>query len=66
MTDAWKGEHLISAKPTPEQRVSISQQQVQAMAHRKRAAKGTNQSRSGGPWARSIHAWAMQGKAERL
>lgn len=36
MTDAWKGEHLISAKPTPEQCVSISQQQAQAMVHRKR------------------------------
>ena len=66
MTDAWKGEHLISAKPTPQQRISINLSIAASIAHKRRQAKGENMSRSGGPWAMAIHAWAVQGKVDGL
>lgn len=55
MTDDWKGEHLISAKPkTQDERSFITRSASSGISHRRRQAEGCNQSRSGGPWAKSI------------
>lgn len=63
MSDDWKGEHLISAKPkSPEERSLITRSAASGISNRKRQALGCNQSRAGGPWARSMMVFHSYGK----
>ena len=63
MADDWKGEDKIRAKPmSKEQRRLDDQRVIQTVVHKKRQREGTNMSRSGGPWAKSIVAWHTHGK----
>jgi len=59
MTDAWKGAHLISAKGI-EARKQTTMSLASSIAHKRRAAKGENMSRAGGPWASSFTAWKLE------
>lgn len=54
MTDAWKGAHLISAKGI-EARKATTMSLASILGHKRRAAKGENMSKAGGPWARTMH-----------
>ena len=55
MSDDWRGEHLISAKPKSQQERSfITRSATSGIVHRRRQAEGSNQSRTGGPWAKQI------------
>lgn len=66
MSEDWKGEHLISAKPkSREERNFISLSAASGICHRRRQAKGCNASRSGGPWAKTIGRWLTQRTFER-
>lgn len=63
MSDDWKGEDKIRAKPmTKEQRRLENQRVIQTAVHKVRQKNGNNMSKSGGLWARSITAWHTQGK----
>lgn len=68
MSEDWKGEHLISAKPkSPKERRFISKSASSGIAHRRRQVDGCNQSRNGGPWAQAIrrfHQARKMGKFE--
>lgn len=62
MSDDWKGEHKISAKPkTLAERRSISLSAASIHAHHKRQKAGSNASRTGSPWAISINRRARRG-----
>lgn len=55
MSDDWKGEHLISAKPKSQaDRSFVTRSAASGISNRQRQALGCNQSRAGGPWARQI------------
>jgi hypothetical protein len=63
MSEDWKGEHLISAKPrTHEERSFITRSAASGISARKRQALGCNQSRAGGPWAKSMMIFHTYGK----
>ena len=63
MTDDWKGEDKIRGKPVPKEQRRIEDQRIiQTAVHKKRQKEGTNMSRSGGQWARTIVAWHTHGK----
>jgi hypothetical protein len=64
MTNDWTGAHLISAKPSPEQRHAETLSLASRFGHFKRRLRGESMSQVKGPWARSIHADAMRAKAE--
>lgn len=68
MSEDWKGEHLISAKPkSQEERQFITRSASSGISHRRRQAEGCNQSRDGGPWAQAIgrfHQARKMGKLE--
>lgn len=53
--DDWKGDISVK-KRTNTMSVASS------LAHKRRTMQGTNMSRAGGPWARSIHVWALEKK----
>lgn len=54
MSDDWKGEALIKRRPTRAEQYTRGQSAVQALAHKRRQAAGTNMSKSGGAWIRRI------------
>ncbi len=68
MSEDWKGEHLISAKPkSSEERQFITRSASSGISNRRRQAEGCNQSRTGGPWAQAIgrfHQARKMGKLE--
>lgn len=63
MADDWKGEDKIRKKTlTKEQRRLENQRVIQTAVHKARQKKGSNMSKSGGLWARTITAWHLRGK----
>lgn len=54
VSEDWKGEALITRKPTRAEQYTRGQSAVQCMAHKRRTAAGTNMSKAGGAWSRRI------------
>lgn len=66
MSDDWKGEDKISAKPKNQaEREAITRSAASAIGHRRRQKAGSNASRSSEPWALSISRWHKHGKIMR-
>lgn len=64
MTDEWKGEHHIRAKPSKEDRHTRTLQLASRYGHWKRQQRGESMSQMGGPWAKTNHVWMMEAKAQ--
>lgn len=62
MSDDWKGEAAIRAKPTEAQRDLTTRSVAASVSHEKRRQMGVNMSRSGGMWAQSFKAWNLEAK----
>lgn len=62
MTDDWKGERFIRAKRSSDERRVDDQRVIQSAVHKVRQKNGSNMSRSGGQWAKTIAAWHTHGK----
>lgn len=53
--DDWKGDISVKKRTNT---LSVAS----SLEHKRRTMQGTNMSRAGGPWARSIHVWALEKK----
>lgn len=61
MPDDWRGEDLIRSKPLTEaEKQRRAQVPVQGFLNARRRAQGKGIARSGGTWARQIHAQAIR------
>ncbi len=65
MPDDWRGEDLIRSKPlTTAEKQRRAQVPAQGLLNARRRAAGQGLSRSGGTWARQIHASALRATLE--
>jgi len=58
--DDWKGEALITRRPTRAEQYTRGQSAVQTAVHKNRQANGANMSRAGGSWAKRIRSACIE------
>ena len=63
--DAWKGEHLIRARPTPKERAFTTLSQAVQGANRRMAGAGVTKRNSAHPWSKQIHFDAVRARSEK-
>ena len=65
MTDDWKGEHLIRARPSAKERAFTTLSQAVQAANRRLAGAGVTKRTSAHPWSKQIHFDAVRARTEK-